>query len=214
MRDASRSQKMRNRRPTHSRDRERGWSFDVVLYSPCLANCLRARLHKKMSLRTFRATFGNLSEVERLDVRNLEGATVGWGASYRVKSLTDVVHSRQPVSAVRRALMISSFQRCGRAAARSIAIVCAGLLLVAQTVGVAHFHDPVSRDRVVAAQPATDQGLCPVCQLALHSPGSVTAATTIGRGPAIAETIFIATPIRFVSLVFSEARVRAPPVSI
>ncbi|MGA7870970.1 MAG: hypothetical protein WCA22_08725 [Candidatus Binatus sp.] len=111
--------------------------------------------------------------------------------------------------------MISSFHKCGRAGARTIATFCAALILVSQLIGVAHFHEgAVSRDGVVTTQLSVYEGLCPICQLALHAPGSLAAATTVQRSPAIAETIFIAAPIRFASPVFSTARVRAPPVSL
>ncbi|MGH7923837.1 MAG: hypothetical protein ACREQH_04510, partial [Candidatus Binatus sp.] len=91
----------------------------------------------------------------------------------------------------------------------------AALMLVSQLIAVAHFHEgSVSRDGVAAAQIAADLGLCPVCQLALHTPGTVAAATTFARGPAIAETVFLAALTRPQSAVFSVARVRAPPVSL
>ncbi|MGP0085259.1 MAG: hypothetical protein ACLP0B_16780 [Steroidobacteraceae bacterium] len=111
--------------------------------------------------------------------------------------------------------MTSRLHKGGRAAARAIAIFGAALILVSQSIGAAHFHEgAASRDGIVVAQFSADPGFCPVCQLALHSPGSVTAAATVARGPAIAETIFLAAPIRSESPVFSAARVRAPPVSL
>jgi hypothetical protein len=111
--------------------------------------------------------------------------------------------------------MISRLHKSGRPSARVIATFCAALILVSQLIGVAHFHEgAVSRSGIVAAQAIDDSGLCPSCQLALHSPGSVTAAATIACGPVIAETILIAAPSRAESPVFSTARVRAPPVSI
>jgi hypothetical protein len=111
--------------------------------------------------------------------------------------------------------MRSRFHRGERASARAIAIFGAVLLIVSTSIGAAHFHEgAVSRDGIAAAQTGPDQGLCPVCQLALHSPGSLAAATTVARGPAVAGTIFVAAPVRFESLVFSAARVRAPPVSL
>jgi hypothetical protein len=112
--------------------------------------------------------------------------------------------------------MIPRLHKSGRTTTRAIAIFGAALLLlVSQTIGVAHFHEgTVPRDGIVAPQAGTDPGLCPVCQLALHSPGSVTAATTVARGAVMAETIFIAAPTRLESPVFSIARVRAPPVSL
>jgi hypothetical protein len=108
--------------------------------------------------------------------------------------------------------MKSWFHRSGRAA---IAIFGAALILVSQMVGVAHFHESaVSRDGRLTAALSADAGLCPVCQLALHSPGTLAAATTVARGPLVAETIFIPAPVRFESPVFSAARVRAPPISL
>ncbi len=109
--------------------------------------------------------------------------------------------------------MTSRFHKGGGAAARAIAIFGAALILVSQAIGAAHFHQgAVSRDGV--AQLSADEGLCPVCQLALHAPGSVASAATAARGPAIAETIFLAAPLRSVSPVFSAARVRAPPAPV
>jgi len=111
--------------------------------------------------------------------------------------------------------MGSRFHKFASTAARAIAIFGAVLILVSQTVGAAHFHEGAgSRDGVASAALSADPGFCPVCQLALHSPGSVAAATTVVRGPAIAETISIAALSRSESQVFSSARVRAPPVSI
>ncbi len=111
--------------------------------------------------------------------------------------------------------MTSGFHKSGRAAARTIAIFVAALLLVSQAIGAAHFHEgAASHDRVGVAQFSADPEFCPVCQLALHSPGSVSATATVARGPAIVETVFLAAPMRSVSLVFSPARVRAPPVSL
>ena len=110
--------------------------------------------------------------------------------------------------------MIGRFQKSVRSSARAFAIVVSALLLVSQTVGAAHFHaGPVSLG-IVAAQSGADQGLCPICQLALHSLGSVSAATTVERGPDIAEKISIDEQTRSQSPVFSSARVRAPPISL
>jgi len=103
----------------------------------------------------------------------------------------------------------------GRTTSRAIAMFGAVLLLVSQVVAVAHFHESAaSRDGVASAALSVDPGFCPVCQLALHSPGSVTAATTVARGPSIAGTILLVAPISSESPVFSAARGRAPPVSL
>lgn len=96
-----------------------------------------------------------------------------------------------------------------------MAIFGAALILVSQMVGVAHFHESaVSRDGRVTAAVSIDPGFCPVCQLALHSPGSLVQATTVAREPAIAEMMFLTAPIRSESPVLTAARVRAPPVSL
>jgi hypothetical protein len=110
--------------------------------------------------------------------------------------------------------MTYRFNKTNRPISRAISIFGAALILVSQLIGVAHFHGgAVSRDGVAAPQISTDAGLCPICQLALHSPGSMAQATTVARAPAIAETIFITAPSRSESPVFSDARVRAPPVT-
>ena len=111
--------------------------------------------------------------------------------------------------------MFSNVHKTSRAAARLTALFCAALILVSQLIGVAHFHEgAVSRNGVASAQLSADAGLCPVCQLALHSPGSLAQATTDARGPAVAEAIFVAAPIPSEQPVFSTARVRAPPISL
>jgi hypothetical protein len=121
--------------------------------------------------------------------------------------LTHLVVTRQA-----RSESMSRFHSSGRAA---IAIFGALLIFVSQTVGAAHFHDSaVSRDGRVTATLSADPGFCPVCQLALHSPGSLAAAATVARGPVLSETIFIAATVRSESPVFSAARVRAPPISL
>jgi hypothetical protein len=96
---------------------------------------------------------------------------------------------------------------------RAIATTCALLVLFAQLIGAVHFHQGVvSHDGTAYAELSADQGLCPVCQLAFHSPGSVAAAPTISRGPAIVDAIVRAHPVEKESPVFSGERGRAPPV--
>jgi hypothetical protein len=109
--------------------------------------------------------------------------------------------------------MSSWFNKKSAAFPRAIATMCATLVLFAQLIGAVHFHQSVvSHDRIVNAELSADQGLCPVCQLAFHSPGSVAAAPTISRGPAIVDAIVLAHPVAFESPVFSAERGRAPPV--
>src|ERR1700722_14546820 len=109
--------------------------------------------------------------------------------------------------------MAYRFHKTDRPLARAISIFSAALILVSQLIAAAHFHEgTVSHNGVESAQISTAAGLCPICQLALHSPGSMANAATVARAPAIAETIFIASPIRFETPVSSTARVRAPPI--
>ena len=109
--------------------------------------------------------------------------------------------------------MSSWFHRKNAVFPRAIATMGAVLVLFAQLVGAVHFHQGVvSHDRIVNAELSADQGLCPVCQLAFHSPGSVAAAPTISRGPAIVDAIVRAHPVAIESPVFSGERGRAPPV--
>jgi hypothetical protein len=97
--------------------------------------------------------------------------------------------------------------------ARAIATIGATLVLFAQLIGAVHFHQSlVSHDGIVNAELSADQGLCPVCQLAFHSPGSVAAAPTVTRGPAFTDAIVRAHPAGIESPVFSAERGRAPPV--
>jgi hypothetical protein len=97
--------------------------------------------------------------------------------------------------------------------ARAIATIGATLVLFAQLIGAVHFHQSVvSHDGIVNAELSADQGLCPVCQLAFHSPGSVAAAPTVSRGLAFADAIVRAHPTAIESPVFSAERGRAPPV--
>jgi len=111
--------------------------------------------------------------------------------------------------------MAYRFHKINRPLARAISILGAALILVSQLIGVAHFHEgPVSRNGLASPQISADAGLCPICQLALHSPGSMAQATTVARGPAIAETIFVTAPSHSESPVFSAARVRAPPITL
>jgi len=100
-----------------------------------------------------------------------------------------------------------------KSVARAIATMGAALLLFAQLVGAVHFHqDVVSHHGIVDAALSADQGQCPVCQLAFHSPGSVAAAPAVSRGPASTDAIVRAQPVEIESPVSSAERDRAPPV--
>jgi hypothetical protein len=111
--------------------------------------------------------------------------------------------------------MSSWFHKKSANLARAIATMSAALVLFAQLVGAVHFHqDAVSHNGIVTAELSADQGLCPVCQLAFHSPGSVAASPTVSRGPAFTDSIVRAQPVEKESPVFSAERGRAPPVTL
>ena len=111
--------------------------------------------------------------------------------------------------------MAYRFHKSDRPLTRTIAIFGAVLILVSTSIGASHFHEgTISRGGAGIAQLAVDEGLCPVCQFALHSPGSVSSNPTVTRGPAIVDMIFLAAPVRSESPVFSIARVRAPPATL
>jgi len=109
--------------------------------------------------------------------------------------------------------MSSWFHKKSGHSARAIATMGAVLVLFAQLIGAVHFHRSVaSHDGIVNVEISADQGLCPVCQFALHSPGSAAAAPTVSRGPAFTDAIVRAHPAEIESPVFSAERGRAPPV--
>src|SRR5271156_2974080 len=112
--------------------------------------------------------------------------------------------------------MAYRFHKTDRPVARAISIFGAALILVSQLIAVAHFHEGavLLHNGIAVPQISADAGLCPICQLALHSPGSMAQATTVARAPTIAEAIFIVAPSRSESPVFSADRVRAPPITL
>jgi hypothetical protein len=111
--------------------------------------------------------------------------------------------------------MAYRFHKSDRPIARAISMFGAALILVSQLIAVAHFHEgAVLHNGVAVPQISADAGLCPICQLAMHSPGSMAQAATVARAPAIAEAIFIVAPSRSESPVCSAARVRAPPITL
>ena len=109
--------------------------------------------------------------------------------------------------------MSSWFHKKSGRLARAIATMGAVLVLFAQLIGAVHFHQGVvSHDGAVTAELSADPGLCPVCQLAFHSPGSVAAAPTVSRESAFTDAIVRAQSAEIESPVFSAERGRAPPV--
>jgi hypothetical protein len=111
--------------------------------------------------------------------------------------------------------MVSRFHSRVSVTQRTIAIFGALLILASQAIGVAHFHESAgSRNRTAVAQLTVDEALCPLCQFALHSPGSVSSTPTVACVPVIFERLLLAASVAPESPVLSTARVRAPPVAL
>jgi len=110
--------------------------------------------------------------------------------------------------------MSSLFHKRGGGLARAIAIMGATLVLFAQLIGAIHFHErALSRDGIATAAVAADQGLCPVCQLALHSSLTPTSAPFVE--PLEVESAIASTDssIGFHSFDSASALTRAPPAA-
>src|SRR5512143_217928 len=96
-----------------------------------------------------------------------------------------------------------------------IARLGAALILLAQLVGAAHYHEGVAARRpAVASQAIADQSSCPVCQLAFHSPASFASVSAVSNSLALEETIVLTESFALASPVLRPQRSRAPPVSL
>ncbi|HVN64592.1 MAG TPA: hypothetical protein VMT58_08130 [Candidatus Binataceae bacterium] len=91
---------------------------------------------------------------------------------------------------------------------RAISVAGAALILAAQLVSAVHFHQAAA-----TSQFNLDEGICPICELAFHSPGSISAAPAIMRGPVPVEIAAIRQLPAVHAAVFAPERGRAPPVS-
>jgi hypothetical protein len=108
--------------------------------------------------------------------------------------------------------MSSWFHKRGGGLARALATIGAVLVLFAQIVGAAHFHEGVvSHDGIATPVISASEGLCPLCQLAFHSPGSVGAAPTAVQGAAIVGALVLEAPAEIESPVMGSERGRSPP---
>jgi len=98
------------------------------------------------------------------------------------------------------------------AAIKTVALIAAALVLGAQLLAIAHFHqaDPTrrlnSRPAVVA-----DDGLCALCILAFHMPLNPPTLPGIERPEASAPPLVLPPAHAPVSLPSSAFRTRAPP---
>jgi len=98
---------------------------------------------------------------------------------------------------------------------RRIASISAAILLLAQTVGIAHFHPLPSQNKYLAsAAVSVDDGLCALCLVRFHSPAAFVAAPH-PMAPALAD---LATPCATSAAPRSSYRShlfgRAPPASV
>jgi hypothetical protein len=102
-----------------------------------------------------------------------------------------------------------------RGGARSIALAGAALILAAQFLALTHFHqrNPI-RQFNAQTQLVADDGLCALCNLALHAPLSPAATPSIAR-PYV-EIRLADAPVAslHVSNPFSSCRTRAPPAAV
>lgn len=99
-------------------------------------------------------------------------------------------------------------KRCGRATATLAAV----LILAAQFLTVAHYHqsDPVRRIDS-QAQVVADDGLCALCILAFHVPLNPAAVAAVEQPHADAQPIAAVTVRAAITGALSSCQSRAPP---
>jgi hypothetical protein len=96
--------------------------------------------------------------------------------------------------------------------AKSIALVGTALIVAAQILALAHFHQGnPTRQFNAQTQVVADDGLCALCNLAFHAPLNPAAAPAIARP--CAEVRLTDAPVagHHVSNSFSPCQTRAPP---
>jgi hypothetical protein len=106
-------------------------------------------------------------------------------------------------------------ERLIRRRAKSIALVGAVLILAAQFLALAHFHQGnPTRQFNAQTQVVADDGLCALCILAFHAPLNPAATPSIEHP--YAELRLVDAPIAslHVSAPFSSCRTRAPPAAM
>jgi hypothetical protein len=95
---------------------------------------------------------------------------------------------------------------------RSIAVLGAALILVAQFVAGVHSHPPTnSATTIASAQPSLDTGLCALCQLAFHSSLNPTSTPNVEPLETRRALTSIDTWHRFSLFDSASAPTRAPP---
>jgi hypothetical protein len=114
--------------------------------------------------------------------------------------------------------MISRRRETGtsiRRGAKSIAHFCAVLILAAQFLALAHFHQSnPTRQLNAQAQVVIDDGLCALCILAFHAPLNPATTPAIARSHAEFRLVAVAAAPLHVFDSYSSCRTRAPPAAI
>jgi hypothetical protein len=96
--------------------------------------------------------------------------------------------------------------------AKSIALFGAALILTAQILALAHFHQRnATRQFNAQNQVVADDGLCALCILAFHAPVNPAATPTIARPHAEVRLVDLANARLNVFTASSSCQTRAPP---
>jgi len=111
-------------------------------------------------------------------------------------------------------MMQTASEQGGHRGKRGVAAFVAAILLLAQSLGAAHFHPlPTQQKYAENAVVNADDALCAVCLFRIHSP-TVAAVTPSVTAPVLLERIdFVATESRLCSSHDSHLFGRAPPAS-
>jgi hypothetical protein len=108
-----------------------------------------------------------------------------------------------------------SIERLIRRGAKSVALVAATLILAAQFLAVAHFHQGnPTRQFNAQTQVVSDDGLCALCLLAFHAPLNPAAAPSVARPFDETRLVDATVDSLHISIPFSSYRTRAPPAAI
>ena len=113
--------------------------------------------------------------------------------------------------------MISRRRESGKSVrwgAKSIALFGAALILTAQILALAHFHQRnATRQFSAQNQIVADDGLCALCILAFHAPVNPAAAPAIARPYAEIRLVEIALARLHIYASYSSCQTRAPPAA-
>jgi hypothetical protein len=115
-------------------------------------------------------------------------------------------------------LVISARRGVGaivRGGAKSVALGAAVLIIAAQLLALAHFHQGnPTRQFNAQNQVVADDGLCALCNLAFHAPFNPASTPSIARPYTEPRLVEVAVMRFHVSEPFSSCRTRAPPAAI